>query len=271
MYNERNSLQGKIVLITGALGILGRRFCEGFAEMGASLALLDLPEVEDAKFVKSLEDQYKTAVQFYPCNLLHAQEIQSTVQSVIAKFGKIDVLLNNAASKSKDLNAFFESFENYSLEEWKQIFSVNVDGTFLMTQAAGKQMLQQDQGGVVINIASIYGVVAPDQRIYEGSSYLGRQISSPAVYSASKAAVIGLTSYLAAYWGDKKIRVNCITPGGVESGQNDVFQKKYSARVPMGRMAQADEIVGAALYLASENATYVNGHNLIVDGGLTTW
>jgi NAD(P)-dependent dehydrogenase (short-subunit alcohol dehydrogenase family) len=117
----------------------------------------------------------------------------------------------------------------------------------------------------------VYGVVAPDQRIYEGSQYLGRAINTPAVYSASKAAVIGLTRYLASYWGAQGIRVNTLTPGGVESGQNDVFSRKYSARVPLARMARADEMQSALLFLASDASSYMTGQNLVIDGGLTCW
>jgi NAD(P)-dependent dehydrogenase (short-subunit alcohol dehydrogenase family) len=148
---------------------------------------------------------------------------------------------------------------------------VNIDGMFLMAQAAGRQMVAQGRGGSIIQTASIYGVVAPDQRIYEGSEYLGRPINTPAAYSASKAAVIGLTRYLASYWGANAIRVNTLTPGGVESGQNEVFSRKYSARVPLARMARADEMQSALLFLASDASSYMTGQNLIVDGGLTCW
>jgi len=140
-----------------------------------------------------------------------------------------------------------------------------------MAQAVGRQMVAQGRGGSIVQTASIYGVVAPDQRIYEGSQYMGMPINTPAVYSASKAAVVGLTKYLASYWGHHGIRVNTLTPGGVESGQNEVFSKRYSARVPLGRMAQAGDMESALLYLASDASAYVTGQNLIVDGGLTCW
>ena len=142
---------------------------------------------------------------------------------------------------------------------------------FLVAKAVGKQMVAQGKGGSVIQTASIYGVMAPDQRIYEGSFYLGRQINTPAVYAVSKAGVIGLTKYLAAYWADKGIRVNTLTPGGTESGQNDEFKRRYSNRVPLARMAQAHEMVGTLLYLASDASSYVTGQNIIVDGGLSIW
>ena len=149
--------------------------------------------------------------------------------------------------------------------------AVNLDGMFLVAQAVGKQMVAQGRGGSIIQTASIYGVMAPDHRIYEGSFYLGHQINTPAVYAASKAAVIGLTKYLATYWADKGIRVNTLTPGGTESGQNDEFIRRYSARIPLNRMANAHEMVGALLYLAADASSYVTGQNIIVDGGLDAW
>jgi NAD(P)-dependent dehydrogenase (short-subunit alcohol dehydrogenase family) len=193
------------------------------------------------------------------------------LKKTIDEFGEINILHNNAAGKSKNLDAFFAPFEEYSLEQWREIMAVNIDGMFLVAQAVGKQMVEQGNGGSIIQTASIYGVMAPDQRIYKESFYMGRQINTPAVYAASKAAVIGLTKYLATYWADKGIRVNTITPGGVESGQNEEFKRNYAARIPLGRMADRNEMVGALIYLASDASSYVTGHNLIVDGGLQAW
>ena len=113
--------------------------------------------------------------------------------------------------------------------------------------------------------------MAPDQRIYDGAVYEGHKINSPAAYSVAKAGVIGLSKYLAAYWASEGIRVNSITPGGVESGQNELFKSNYSRRVPLNRMAQAHEMVGAAVYLSSDASSYVTGQNIIVDGGLSAW
>ena len=140
-----------------------------------------------------------------------------------------------------------------------------------MAQAIGKQMIRQDIGGSIIQTSSIYGIMGPDHRIYKNSSLNGNVMGSPAVYSFTKSGVIGLTKYLATYWSDKNIRVNSLTPGGVESEQNEAFIKQYSNRIPMGRMALREEIVGALVYLASDASSYVTGQNIIVDGGLDAW
>jgi NAD(P)-dependent dehydrogenase (short-subunit alcohol dehydrogenase family) len=147
---------------------------------------------------------------------------------------------------------------------------VNATGAMLTCQVFGAAMAKRGRGSIV-NILSIYGIVAPDQRIYEGSLYEGRAINTPAVYSTSKAALWGLTRYLATYWAARGVRVNAITPGGVFSGQNDTFISRYSARVPLGRMAQDDEMSGALVYLLSAASSYLTGQNIVVDGGLSTW
>jgi NAD(P)-dependent dehydrogenase (short-subunit alcohol dehydrogenase family) len=205
------------------------------------------------------------------CDVADPQSVQAMADRIEGTFGSIDILHNNAASKSEDLDAFFAPFEEYSLAEWRRIMSVNIDGMFLVAQAVGKRMISQGSGGSIVQTASIYGMLASDKRIYEGSFYLGRQIGNPAVYSASKSAVIGLTKYLAAHWAEHGIRVNTLTPGGVESGQNETFKERYSARVPLGRMGQAHEMVGALIFLASDASSYVTGQNIVVDGGLSAW
>jgi NAD(P)-dependent dehydrogenase (short-subunit alcohol dehydrogenase family) len=264
-------LDGKTAVVTGACGILGQRFCSGLAEMGANIAVVDLDEGSCRKLASELSEEHHVNTVGISCDVSSSEKVQSMVKKAVSSLGDLHILHNNAASKSSDLEAFFAPFEEYSLNEWRNIMSVNIDGMFLAAQAVGKQMVAQGKGGSIIQTASIYGIMAPDHRIYEGSLYLDQQINTPAVYSASKAGVVGLTKYLAAYWADKGIRVNTITPGGVESGQNETFKRKYSARVPMGRMAERDEMVGALIYLASDASSYVTGQNIIIDGGLNAW
>ena len=270
-YKALFDLTGKTAIVTGATGILGRHFCRGLTEFGSNVAVVDLVESIAADFAWELEKQYGCSAIGISCDVSDPHAVKKMVDIVIRKFGEVDILHNNAASKSEDLDAFFAPFEEFSLDEWRKIMAVNLDGMFLVAQAVGNQMIKQGGGGSIIQTGSIYGILASDKRIYEGSFYLGRQINNPAVYSASKAGVIGLTRYLAAYWADKKIRVNSLIPGGVESGQNQTFKEKYSARAPLNRMAKAEELVGALIYLSSDASSYMTGQNIIVDGGLSIW
>ena len=270
-YRDLFDLRGKTAIVTGGLGILGQRFCWGLAEFNADVAVVDLDEKMTSELADELSREYGVKAIGLRCDVSDPSSVKAMVQTVVDIFGQINILHNNAASKSSTLDAFFAPFEEYSLDEWRKIMAVNIDGMFLVAQAVGNQMAKQGTGGSIIQTASIYGIMGSDKRIYEGSFYLGMQISNPGVYSTSKAAVVGLTKYLAAYWGDKGIRVNTLVPGGVDSGQNDTFKQRYSARVPMGRMAQGDEMVGALIYLASDASSYVTGQSIIVDGGLSVW
>jgi NAD(P)-dependent dehydrogenase (short-subunit alcohol dehydrogenase family) len=260
-------LDGQVALVTGGGGILGSRFCAGLAAAGAQVAVVDLSLDAATAAAGPLGKQAAA----FACDVADPASVKACVADVLARFGRIDVLLNNAATKTGDVRNFFAPFEDYSIDTWREVMSVNIDGMFLMAQAAGKAMLAAGHGGRIIQTASIYGLVGPDSRIYEGSDYLGGPINTPAVYSASKAAVVGLTKWLATHWAAQNIRVNCLVPGGVGSGQNSVFGEKYSARVPMGRMAQADEMVGPMLFLASDASSYVTGQVLAADGGWTAW
>lgn len=270
-YRKQFDLRGKIAVVTGGAGILGQHFCAGLAESGATVVVVDLQEAKAMELAQVLSARYKAQVIGMGCDVSDTESVQEMVARVVTEFGEINILHNNAAGKSDDLDAFFAPFEEYSLDQWRKIMAVNLDGMFLVAQAVGRKMVAQRKGGSIIQTASIYGLMAPDHRIYQGSHYLGRQINTPAVYTASKAAVIGLTKHLATYWADKGIRVNTLTPGGTESGQNDEFNRRYSARIPMNRMAMAHEMVGALLFLASDASSYVTGQNIIVDGGLNAW
>lgn len=264
-------LFGRAALVTGGAGILGRRLCHGLAAQGARVAVLDLNGRSASALAEELHDAYGSPTLGLEADVSSPESCQEAVAEVETELGPLRILCNNAATKGDNLADFFEPFETYSLKTWRSVCSVNLDGAFLMAQSAGRAMLAHGLGGSVIQTSSIYGVVAADPRIYEGSEYLGRPINTPAVYAATKAAVVGLTLHLAAHWGDRGIRVNAVAPGGISSGQNEIFEQRYSARVPLGRMAGADEMVGAVCYLASDAASYVTGQTLVVDGGLTAW
>lgn len=264
-------LEGKSAVVTGACGILGKDFCRALAHSGANVVVVDLNKESCDEFAQELMKDYSIKALGQACDISDADAVKNMLEVVEDHFGDIHILHNNAATKTKSLDDFLASFEDYKASVWREIMSVNVDAMFLMCQAVGGHMIRKNIKGSIIQTASIYGVLAPDQRIYEGSSYMGKPISSPAVYAASKAAVVGLTRYLSAYWGAQGIRVNTLTPGGVESGQNEEFSKKYSYRVPLGRMAEREDMLGALVFLASDASSYITGQNIVVDGGLSVW
>jgi CMP-N-acetylneuraminic acid synthetase/NAD(P)-dependent dehydrogenase (short-subunit alcohol dehydrogenase family) len=264
-------LTGKVAVVTGGAGILGQHFVRGLAGNGASVAIIDLDETVVVALSESVSRETGATIIGVACDITQPSALKSAIDRIEAELGPIDILHNNAASKGSDLKAFFAPVGEYDLDTWREVMAVNLDAMFLVAQEVGKRMVARGKGGSIIQTSSIYGVVAPDPRIYEGSHYLGQAINTPPIYAASKAGVIGLSKYLAALWGPAKVRVNTLVPGGVESGQNDTFKQRYSARVPLGRMAHAEEMVGTLVYLASDASSYVTGQTLIVDGGLSAW
>lgn len=264
------SLEKKIVVITGAAGILGSKMSEEFLKNNCDLILIDSDEIALNSLILKLNDITPNKARGFVVNISDKNSIYEMVNEIKISYGGVDVLINNAATKGGDLKQFFRKFEEYPMETWNDVMGVNLNGTFLVTQAFGSLMLEKNSGSIV-NISSIYGLLGPDNRIYEGSEYNGLAINTPAIYSVTKAGVIGLTRFLASYWGENGIRVNCVCPGGIESGQNEIFKKKYSSRVPMGRMAKVEEIVNPILFLASDASSYINGQIIAVDGGLTCW
>lgn len=269
-YRAQFDLSGKVALVTGAAGILGRHFCAALADSGADVAVLDLSPSAAQEIAGEIAARFGVRTIGVAADVADPKSGQKAVAEIEAMLGPIDVLHNNAAGKGDDLKRFFAAPEEYMPEMWRQIMAVNLDGMFWMAQAVGARMAARGRGSI-IQTASIYGILGPDQRIYEGSHYMGGPINTPPVYAASKAGVVGLTTYLATYWAAKGVRVNCLTPGGVESGQNETFKKSYAARTPMGRMAYAHEMTGALMFLASDAASYVTGQNIVVDGGWSAW
>ena len=269
-YRGYHDLSGKIALVTGGAGILGQHCCAALASHGARVIVADISLDAASATARRLSDQFGPPALGIALDVGNPDAVRTTIARLEADVGPIEILHNNAASKGPDLARFFDTPLDFDPAIWREIMAVNVDGYFYVAREIGARMAERGHGSI-IQTASIYGVVGPDQRIYEGSEYQGRAINTPAVYSASKAAVVGLTKYLATYWGHAGVRVNTLTPGGIQSGQNDVFERRYSARVPLGRMGAPEDIANALAFLASDASGYVTGQNLIVDGGLTAW
>ncbi|OGU34955.1 MAG: short-chain dehydrogenase [Ignavibacteria bacterium GWB2_35_6b] len=266
---ELFSLKNKTAIVTGSLGLIGKEHCKALSEAGANVVVADVNEKSCNEFAKTLQ----TESIGFSLDVTNHDSIKGLRDKVLEKFSHIDILVNNAA-----INDMFENpkaaaeqskFENYPLELWQKSIDVNLTGVFLCSQILGNEMAKQKSGSI-INIASTYGISAPDQSLYikeDGT----QSFYKPPAYSATKGAVIMFTKYLAAYWGKDGVRVNTLSPGGVENNQDEFFIKKYSAKTMLGRMAQPDDYKGALIFLASDSSKYMTGANLVVDGGWTAW
>jgi NAD(P)-dependent dehydrogenase (short-subunit alcohol dehydrogenase family) len=261
------SLKNKTAIVTGALGLIGKKHCEALAQAGANVVVADMTENDAETFAKSLGENH-TGLKI---DVTSEDSLKTAREKILARYGTIDILVNNAAindmfenpALAKDLSAF----ENYPLDAFKKSLDVNVTGVFLASQVFGTVMAEHGSGSI-INIASTYGMVGPDQSIYRDEH--GKQtFFKSAVYPVTKGAVINFTRFLAAYWGNKGVRVNTLSPGGVENNQNEFFIQNYSAKTLLGRMAQSSDYQGALVFLASEASAYMTGANLVVDGGWT--
>lgn len=263
------SLKDKVAIVTGALGLLGKQHCYALSEAGANVIVADLNEELANHFAKEL----KTKSMGCFLDVTDINSINSMMNKILLHFNKVDILINNAAINDMvetpriDLNN--SMFENYTLENWKKSIDVNLTGTFLCSQIIGKEMVKRNYGKI-INIASTYGIVAPNQNLYKDNKN-NQLFYKPPAYSVTKGAIISFTKYLAAYWANKNIKVNALSPGGVENKQDEYFVKNYSNNTPLGRMAKPDEYKGALIFLASEASAYMTGANLVIDGGWTIW
>lgn len=251
-------LTGKSAVVTGAAGLLAEQIVSALASAGAGVLLADKDGPKAGERAASLTRQgYKT----FACEVDVTMEssVSTMVGTALDRFGGLDILVNAAGRN------FYTSVETLSLEDWDETWHSHVTGTFLCCRAVGAHLVKQ-RSGSIINIGSIYGIVAADHRIYGTSGW-----NSTAAYAASKGAVIQLTRYLAAYWGHTGVRVNCISPGGFFNHQPRNFVDRYTDKTPLGRMGNENDMRGAVVFLASDASTYMTGHNLVVDGGWTAW
>ena len=271
---DKFKLDGRVARVTGGAGLLGREFCKTLAEAGATIAVLDLNAASSTGTADSLTQSGFNSLAL-AADITQPDSVNAAVDKVLATFGRLDILVNSAALDPKfDADAMKKgvtpgAFEDYPLADWTAALNVNLTGMFLMTQACVNPMLAQGKKGSIINICSTYGLNGPDQRLYIKA---GQRVAyKPVYYTVTKAGVLGFTKYLAAYYAGTEIRVNALTPGGIFNDHEEYFEKNYSAKTILGRMAKKDEMNGALLFLASDASSYMTGNNVVVDGGWTAW
>ena len=266
------SVRDRIVVVTGGLGQLGRQFSLALAGRGARVAVFDVaasPERISERFGADLGPEN---LRFFPVDVTSRSSLEAALAQVNEIWGVPQALINNAALDSPPNAPAAENgpFETQPEDSFSRVMEVNAGGVVLCCQVVGGQMAQAGRGSIV-NIASIYGLVSPDQRIYEYRRTETSTFFKPVAYSVSKSALLNLTRYLATYWAEKQVRVNTLTLGGVFNHQDREFLQGYCHRVPLGRMAREDEYNGAIIFLVSEASSYMTGANLILDGGWTAW
>jgi len=255
-------LDGKVVIITGGAGLIGKSFVEVCALYGASVYLVDVNDEAANKVVVNVKKKTKNQNVFYQkCSIVEKEDIKKLINDILKKFGRIDALVNNAYPKNKN---YGRKFEDVTYKDFCENLNFHLGGYYLMTHELSLVMMKQ-QSGVIVNMGSHYGFVAPRFEIYQGTD-----MTMPVEYSAIKGGIINLTKYLASYLGKYNIRVNAISPGGVFNNQPKSFVKKYEQRVILGhRMANVDDLAGVLVFLISDASKYITGQNIVVDGGWT--
>lgn len=267
-------LDGRVAVITGGGGLLGYHHAATIAGLGGRPVLIDIDAKALAANLSRLADESGCQALGLEADITDLDALQMASERLLASHGQVDILINNAARNPKVESAGdkdFSRLEHFPWEQWQLDLNVGLGGAFNCAKVFGAQMARQG-GGVIVNIASDLGVIAPDQRLYriEGRG-VEQQPVKPVTYSVVKHGLIGLTKYLATYWCEQGVRCNALSPGGVYAGQNDVFVSKLSQLIPLGRMAEADEYRGALAFLCSDASSYMNGANLVIDGGRSTW
>lgn len=272
--NNLFNLSGKVIIVTGACGLLGRSHCEAIASVGGIPVVLDLDQLQAEKFASEISEKYSVESKGFSVDITNEEQIAENANSLVSIFGKIDGLVNNAANNPKVENADggnFSRLENFPLEVWHKDLSVGLTGAFLCCKHYGTKISENADGGVILNISSDLGLIAPDQSLYrDGSLSDDQQPVKPITYSVIKSGLVGLTHYMATYWPEK-VRCNALCPGGVEAGQSEEFLKKIKRKIPMKRMATLDEYQGSLIFMLCKASAYMNGSIVSVDGGRTAW
>jgi len=270
---ELFDLKDRVIIITGGAGMLGKEHGEAIAEFGGIPVLLDIDGGRAQYLARKIGRKFGVTALGLQTDITKHNSVKKALNAVLAKLGRVDGLINNAANnpkiKARPSQNSWSRFENFPLEQWNDDLGVGLTGAFICSQIFGKEMARRKKG-VILNIASDLAVIAPDQRIYRQRGLSDdMQPVKPVTYSVSKHGLVGLTKYLASFWGQRGIRVNAISPGGVYTDQPNDFVKKLTKLIPLGRMARVDEYQGAVVFLLSDRSGYITGANIIIDGGRT--
>ncbi|KZC99065.1 MULTISPECIES: SDR family oxidoreductase [unclassified Thalassospira] len=256
-------MTNRIALITGGAGHIGQAVARKLAGNKVDVVLLDKDREQAARACSSITEEYQVNADFIPCDLSSPDAFSQVCETVSQQFGRMDFLVNNAAFYD-DTPGWGVPFEEEGYEAWEKVMKVNLLAPFFLAQSLSS-LLRKSESGAIVNVSSIYGLVGPDHRIYEGLN-----MTNPAAYAASKGGLIQLSRWLSTVLAPD-VRVNTVTPGGIERGQDEQFVSRYEYKTPLGRMATNEDIAGAVAFLLSNDAAYVTGQNLIVDGGWTAW
>jgi NAD(P)-dependent dehydrogenase (short-subunit alcohol dehydrogenase family) len=267
-------LTARVVVITGGTGLLGREHARAVARAGGVPVLLDLEAARPEARAEEFAGAEGASAFGVAADVTDPGQVESALARVLERFGRVDALINNAANNPRveaSAGAAWSRLEHFPMEVWNADLAVGLTGAFLCSRVFGGEMARRGRG-VIVNVASDLGVIAPDQRLYRQEGLADdEQPVKPVTYSVVKTGLIGLTRYLATYWAGSGVRVNAISPGGVYNGQPEGFVNRLNQLIPLGRMADVGEYQGAILFLCSDASTYMTGANLIVDGGRTCW
>jgi NAD(P)-dependent dehydrogenase (short-subunit alcohol dehydrogenase family) len=267
------NISGRCAVITGGAGLLGIAHAKALLDIGATIVLTDISDKELMAAANALRDSFPSgSIHTFMMDVTSESSIGETADKIVDLGLRIDILINNAAINPSvsSLSGTVRTtrLENFSLDRWNLEVNVGLTGAFLCSKIFGTLMASDGKGGVILNIASDLSVIAPDQNLYRQEGLADDlQAVKPVTYSVIKTGLVGLTRYLSSYWADKGVRANALSPGGVYINQDQEFVTRLEQLIPMGRMAKPDEYIGAIQFLCSDASAYMNGQNIVMDGG----